>query len=354
MSARTILMMAGGTAGHVMPALAVAAALRERGWQVHWMGSPAGMENRLVHPHGYPMHPVDFSGLRGKGLAARLRLPWRLTRALVQALHVVRKVRPDVVLGMGGYITVPGGLAARLLGFPLLIHEQNGVAGSANRLLARLGARALESLSGTLPGAVLTGNPVRASIAALPEPDVRLSGRQGPLRVLVVGGSLGAKALNECVPRALALLPPATRPQVIHQAGEAHLADLRASYAQAGVQGDLRSFIDDMAGCYAEVDLAICRAGATTVAELAAAGVPAILVPYPHAIDDHQTANARQLEGAGAAVLIAQAQLEPERLADLLGGLGRDRLLAMARRARSLGRPGAAAAVADQCEEAGT
>jgi UDP-N-acetylglucosamine--N-acetylmuramyl-(pentapeptide) pyrophosphoryl-undecaprenol N-acetylglucosamine transferase len=353
MSARTILMMAGGTAGHVMPALAVAADLSARGWKVHWMGSPAGMENRLVQPQGYPMHAIDFGGLRGKGIAARLRLPWRLARALVQALHVLRKVRPDVVLGMGGYITVPGGLAARLLGFPLLIHEQNGVAGSANRLLARLGARALESLPGTLRGAVLTGNPVRAPIAALPDPESRLAGRQGPLQVLVVGGSLGAQALNECVPRALALLPTETRPRVIHQAGERHLADLRANYAAAGVEGDLRAFIDDMARCYGEADLVICRAGATTVAELAAAGLPAILVPYPHAIDDHQTANARRLAKAGAAELVPQAQFDPPRLAQLLSGLGRERLLEMARRARMLGHPDATRAVADQCVEAG-
>jgi UDP-N-acetylglucosamine--N-acetylmuramyl-(pentapeptide) pyrophosphoryl-undecaprenol N-acetylglucosamine transferase len=353
MGARTILMMAGGTAGHVMPALAVAAELRARGWAVHWMGSPAGMENRLVAPLGYPMHAVDFAGVRGKGILARLRLPWRLARALVQALHALRKARPDVVLGMGGYITVPGGLAARLLGIPLLVHEQNGVAGSANRLLTRLGAKALESLPGTLPGACLTGNPVRASIAALPDPRERMAGRTGPIKVLVVGGSLGAQALNECVPRAIARLPAALRPQVIHQSGERHLPDLRRHYGEAGVEADLRAFIDDMTACYAEVDLVIGRAGATTVAELTSAGLASILVPFPHAIDDHQTANARRLAAAGAAILVPQAQLEPARLAELLGSLDREALRDMAVRARELRRADATQAVADQCVEAG-
>ncbi len=350
--ARTLLIMAGGTAGHVMPALAVAEVLRERGWAVHWMGAPGGMENRLVAAAGYPMHAVPFSGLRGKGLLALASLPVRLLRGFLAARAILRQVHPDAVLGMGGYISVPGGLAARLGRCPLLIHEQNRVAGSANRLLARLGARVLESFPATLPHGRHTGNPVRAPITRIEEPTVRDAGRTGPLRVLVVGGSLGAAALNACVPRALALIPAANRPQVTHQSGERHLQALREQYAQVHVEGDLRAFIDDMAAAYAAADLVICRSGATTVAELAAAGIPALLVPYPHAIDDHQTANARYLADAGAAILLPQGQLDAATLAARLRGLTRDELLRMARRARALGRADAAVRVADECEEA--
>ncbi len=350
-SPRTLLIMAGGTAGHVMPALAVAEVLHARGWVVHWMGTPDGMENRLVAAVGYPMHGVPFAGLRGKGLWARLSLPWRLARALVAAWSVLRRVRPAVVLGMGGYISVPGGLVARLRGCATLIHEQNRIAGSANRLLARAGARVLESFPDTLAGARHVGNPVRASIARLAEPTQRYAGRTGPLQILVVGGSLGAAALNACVPAALALLPPDTRPQVTHQSGASHLDRLREHYAQMQVEGQLLAFIDDMASAYGQADLVICRAGATTIAELAVAGLPAILVPYPHAIDDHQTANARYLVQEGAAILMPQSEFDPGRLAACLSGLTRDELARMAVRARALGRPGAAVMVADECEE---
>jgi len=344
--------MAGGTGGHVMPALAVAQCLRADGWRVVWMGAPGSMESRLVPRHGYDMAWVDFGGLRGKGLATKLLLPPRLLRALWQAGRALRRVRPSVVLGMGGYITVPGGLMAALLRRPLVIHEQNSTAGLANRVLARLAARVLTAFPTALPRARETGNPVREDIAALPAPALRYGARRGPLRVLVVGGSLGAQALNEAVPRALRLLAADARPQVIHQAGEKHLQDLRAAYAASGVDGELVTFIDDMAGAYRDADLVICRAGATTVAELAAAGVAAVLVPYPHAVDDHQTANARVLSGAGAAVLLPQNQLTPETLAGLLGGLTREQLLAMAERARALARPDAARTVARACAEA--
>ena len=335
-----------------MPALAVAEVLRERGWVVHWMGAPGGMENRLVGAAGYPMHAVPFSGLRGKGVLALASLPLRLIRGFLAAWAIVRRVRPAVVLGMGGYISVPGGLVALMRRCPALIHEQNRIAGSANRLLARLGAGVLESFPATLPRGRHTGNPVRAAITRIEDPAARYAGRSGPLRILVVGGSLGAAALNACVPRALALMPAANRPRVVHQSGERHLDALRDHYAQVHVEGDLRAFIDDMATAYGEADLVICRSGATTVAELAVAGLPAILVPYPHAIDDHQTANARYLADAGAAILMPQAEFDAAALAARLRSLTRDELTRMARRARALGRPDAARRVADECEEA--
>jgi len=253
---------------------------------------------------------------------------------------------------MGGYITVPGGLMAALLRRPLVIHEQNSTPGLANRALARVAARVLTAFPTALPGALQTGNPVRADIAALEAPAQRFAARSGPLRLLVVGGSLGAQALNEAVPRALAQIPAAERPAVVHQAGEKHLAALRGAYAQAGVGGELLAFIDDMASAYRDADLVICRAGATTVAELAAAGAASLLVPYPYAVDDHQTANARYLADAGAAVLLPQQRLQAESLAALLRSLDRDRLLDMAQRARALGRPDAARAVARACVEA--
>ncbi len=346
---RTILIMAGGTAGHVMPALAVAECLVAAGWLVHWMGTPAGMENRLVAPFAYPMHPVEFSGVRGKHWRTRLMLPFTVLRALWQSMRILRRVKPAVVLGMGGYISLPGGCAARLLGYPLVIHEQNRVAGSANRVLARVANRVLESFPGSLARALLTGNPVRSSIAAIAAPGERFAPRSGRLRLVVIGGSLGAQALNECVPQALAQIAFEQRPQVVHQAGERHLDALRQAYRAAGVEGDLRAFIEDMASLYASADLVICRAGATTVAELASAGVAAILVPYPHAIDDHQSANARFLSEAGAAILLPQAELNPATLAALISELTRDRLLGMAQRARVLGTAQAAQQVMSHC-----
>jgi UDP-N-acetylglucosamine--N-acetylmuramyl-(pentapeptide) pyrophosphoryl-undecaprenol N-acetylglucosamine transferase len=292
---------------------------------------------------------VEFGGLRGKGWAAALRMPVRLVRAIAQCLGVLRRTRPDVVLGMGGYLSVPGGLAAVLLRRRLVIHEQNCIAGLANRLLARFADRTLMAFPGALGGGIETGNPVRDAICALAPPAVRYRMRTGPLRLLVVGGSLGAQALNEVVPRALALIDPAIRPEVLHQAGEKHLEALQASYRAAGVQGRLVAFIGDMAAAYQDADLVICRAGATTVAELAAAGMPAILVPYPHAVDDHQSANARYLSGRQAAVLLPQAELTAERLAELLGAMDRPRLAVMAERALGLGRPDATERVARVC-----
>lgn len=348
---RTVMIATGGTGGHVFPGLAVADALRAAGWRVVWLGSESGMEAELVAKRGYEMAAVKFSGVRGKGLLAFLLLPLKLLLAFWQSARAIVARRPDVVLGMGGYMSFPGGMMAALLGRPLVIHEQNSVAGLANRVLAGVADRVLCAFPGALRRATHTGNPVRPEIAAIAAPEARYAGRSGPLRILIVGGSLGAKALNEVVPRALALLPAAARPIVTHQSGAQHADALGQAYAAAGVQASTPSFIDDMAGAYSEADLAVCRAGATTVAELAAAGLPSILVPFPHAVDDHQTKNARFLSDAGAAVLAPQSALTAERLAELIAGFDRKRLLEMAARARSLGRPGATAAVAQTCME---
>ena len=345
------MIMAGGTGGHVFPALAVADHLRALGWRVVWLGARTGMEATLVPKHGYEMAWVRFSGLRGKGLAAKLLLPLNLLVAFWQALRALRTQRPDVVLGMGGYIAFPGGMMAALLGRPLAIHEQNSVAGLANRVLAGVADHVLVAFPDALRNATFVGNPVREAIAQIAPPAARFAGRTGPLRVLVVGGSLGAASLNDMVPRALAQLPAETRPIVTHQSGAKHVDELRANYARAGVEANAVAFIDDMARAYADADLTICRAGATTVAELAAAGVAAILVPFPFAVDDHQTTNARYLADAGAGVLVQQRDLTPDALAGMLRGFSREQLLAMATKARALGKPDATRAVADACME---
>jgi UDP-N-acetylglucosamine--N-acetylmuramyl-(pentapeptide) pyrophosphoryl-undecaprenol N-acetylglucosamine transferase len=348
---RTILIMAGGTGGHVFPALAVADYLRTLGWRVVWLGARTGMEATLVPKHGYEMAWVRFSGLRGKGLVAKLLLPLNLLVAFWQSLRALRAQRPDVVLGMGGYVAFPGGMMAALLGRPLAIHEQNSIAGLANRVLAGVADHVLVAFPGALRKATFVGNPVRDAIARIGPPAERFAGRTGPLRLLVVGGSLGAAALNDIVPRALALLPADMRPAVVHQSGAKHVEELRANYARAGVEASAVAFIDDMARAYADADVVICRAGATTVAELAAAGVAAILVPFPFAVDDHQTTNARYLVDAGAGLLVQQRDLAPEALAGRLRGLAREQLLEMATKARALGKPAATRAVAEACME---
>jgi UDP-N-acetylglucosamine--N-acetylmuramyl-(pentapeptide) pyrophosphoryl-undecaprenol N-acetylglucosamine transferase len=345
------MIMAGGTGGHVFPALAVADYLRARDWRVVWLGAQTGMEATLVPQHGYELAPIRFAGLRGKGLAAKLLLPLNLLVAFWQSLRAIRAHRPDVVLGMGGYIAFPGGMMAALLGRPLAIHEQNSIAGLANRVLVGVADRILVAFPGALPKSEPTGNPVREAIARVAPPAQRFAGRSGPLRVLVVGGSLGAAALNERVPQAIALLAAGDRPRIVHQSGAKHLDSLRAGYAAAGVAADLVPFIEDMAHAYADADVAICRAGATTVAELAAVGVASILVPFPFAVDDHQTTNARYLADASAALLVQQRDLTAERLADCLRSLTRERLLAMAEKARALGKPDATRAVAEACME---
>ncbi|MCL4680816.1 MAG: undecaprenyldiphospho-muramoylpentapeptide beta-N-acetylglucosaminyltransferase [Rhodocyclaceae bacterium] len=348
---KTILVMAGGTGGHVFPGLAVADYLHAHGWRVVWMGNPEGMEAKLVPTRGYEMAWLRFAALRGKGLLRKLLLPANLLRAFWQALRELGRVRPNVVLGMGGYVTFPGGMMAVLTGRPLVVHEQNSVAGLANRVLAGVADRVLSGFPNVLGQGEWTGNPVRAEIAALPQPAQRYAGRSGRLDVLVVGGSLGAQALNDAVPRALTLITADKRPRVTHQSGAKQIDALRAAYAVAGVEAELLPFIDDMAARYAQADLVICRAGALTVAELAAAGVASVLVPFPHAVDDHQTGNARFLSEAGAAILLPQKELTPEKLAALLGELTRGQLAGMAEKARTLAKPEATRAVAEACME---
>jgi UDP-N-acetylglucosamine--N-acetylmuramyl-(pentapeptide) pyrophosphoryl-undecaprenol N-acetylglucosamine transferase len=347
---RTIVIMAGGTGGHVFPGLAVAEALRARSWNVVWMGNPGGMEATLVPRHGIPMLPVRFGGVRGKGLLTQLLLPLNLLRAFWQSLRALRETRPSVVLGMGGYVAFPGGMMAVLLGRPLVVHEQNSVAGMTNRVLAKVADKVLVAFPDAIAGAEWSGNPVRADVAAIAAPQERYRDRSGPLRLLVVGGSLGAQVLNQVVPKALAALPADARPQVLHQSGRRHLATLQRNYQEAGVEAETVEFIDDMAAAYAGADLVVCRAGAMTVAELAAAGAAGLMVPFPHAVDDHQTANARFLSDRGAAIVISQGDFTPQRLAETLARLERDHLLDMARQARRVARPDAAAAVADACE----
>ncbi|MGH8745256.1 MAG: undecaprenyldiphospho-muramoylpentapeptide beta-N-acetylglucosaminyltransferase [Burkholderiales bacterium] len=346
---RVVMIMAGGTGGHIFPGLAVAERMQAAGWEVVWMGAKSGMEARIVPPHGYRMAWIRARALRGKGLLAKLLLPANLLWSFGECARALFRLRPDVVLGMGGYVAFPGGMIASLLARPLALHEQNAIAGLANRVLAALADKVMVAFPGALKRAEWTGNPVRAEIAAIAAPDERYGGRSGPLKLLVVGGSLGAQALNETVPKALARFAPRERPQVVHQAGEKHLEALRANYAASGVTAELVAFIDDMARHYADADLVLCRAGATTVAELSAAGVPGILVPFPHAVDDHQSANARFLADRGAAILLPQPQMTPDGLAILLRSLERAQLLDMARKARALGKPDAANVVAERC-----
>lgn len=348
---RTILIMAGGTGGHIYPGLAVADALRAQGWNVVWLGAPNSMEAELVPKHGYPLAWVNFTGVRGKGLMRLLTLPFTLLRALGQSAVAIFRHRPDVVLGMGGYITMPGGLMAAFLRRPLVIHEQNSIAGMSNKVLAKMAARVLSGFPGVLKHAEWCGNPVRADIAALAEPQMRYAARNGKLNMLVVGGSLGAQALNEALPEALARLSEQERPNVLHQTGKKHFETVQKLYAQAGVKAEIRSFLDDMANQYANADVMICRAGALTIAELAAAGVASVLIPLPIAVDDHQTYNARFLSEHGAAVLLPQKELNAEKLAQLLRGFSREKLLAMAQAARKLAKPDATAQVASVCME---
>jgi UDP-N-acetylglucosamine--N-acetylmuramyl-(pentapeptide) pyrophosphoryl-undecaprenol N-acetylglucosamine transferase len=348
---RTLMIMAGGTGGHIFPALSVADYARAAGWNVVWLGSRAGMEARIVPPKGYEMAWIRFSGVRRSGVIRAAVLPLNLLVAFWQSAKAIFAHRPDVVLGMGGYVAFPGGMMASFLKRPLVIHEQNSVAGLTNRVLASVADKVLAGFPDAFGKrkSEWTGNPVRADIAGVAPPAERYASREGPLRVLVLGGSQGAKALNDTVPLGLAKLAANDFPEVIHQAGAAHLQTVRDAYASAGVAATIIPFIDDMAATYAAVDLMICRAGASTIAELAAAGVPAILVPYPYAVDDHQTRNARFLAERGGAVIVPQNELTPERIAELLRSLTRDKLAAMAIAARSAGKPDATRDVAEAC-----
>jgi UDP-N-acetylglucosamine--N-acetylmuramyl-(pentapeptide) pyrophosphoryl-undecaprenol N-acetylglucosamine transferase len=348
-----VLIMAGGTGGHIFPGLAVAECLRAQGVPVVWLGALGGMETNVVPAHRIELHTVAVAGLRGKGLRTRLMAPLMLLRAMAASLALLHRIKPRSVLSMGGYVAGPGGLAAWLLRRPLLVHEQNRIAGFTNRKLASLARRVLTGFADALPNAEWVGNPVRAAIASLPEPAARIGHRSGRPRLLVLGGSLGARALNLAVPEALAQLTQAERPEVLHQCGARGMDEARAAYVQAGVEADVVPFIDDMAGSYGWADLAVCRAGALTLAELTAAGLGAILVPYPHAVDDHQTRNAEALVAIGAAELIQERDIDAKQLGQRLTALlhDRPRLTTMAVASRTLAKPDAAQVIARACME---
>jgi len=351
MTQRCALVMAGGTGGHIFPGLAVAEALRERSWRVHWLGAPGSMESQLVPPRGFAFETIAFSGVRGKGVKTLVLLPLRLLQAFWQSIQVVRRVQPDVVIGLGGYITFPAGMMSVLLGKPLVLHEQNSVAGMANRVLAGVADRVFTAFPNVFKKAAWVGNPLRPAFVQQPGPAQRLGSRTGPLRLLVVGGSLGARGLNETVPKALALIPAEKRPTVLHQSGAKQIDELRANYAAAGVQAELTPFIEDTAQAYAQADLIVCRAGASTVTEIAAVGAAAVFVPFPSAVDDHQTTNARFLVDAGGGWLVQQRELSPEWLADLIHKIERPELIRRALAAKAMEKINATAEVVAACEE---
>jgi UDP-N-acetylglucosamine--N-acetylmuramyl-(pentapeptide) pyrophosphoryl-undecaprenol N-acetylglucosamine transferase len=350
----TLLIVAGGTGGHIMPGLAIADLMHARGWTIRWLGTSHGMDNSLVPKAGWTLDTIAFAGLRGKGLGHMLRGCIGLIRGIWKCFALVGAIRPQAVLGMGGYVTVPGGLSAALRGAPLVLMNSDATLLLSNRLLLPFARRILFGLPGEASRigarAIWTGCPVRAEIAALEPPALRFADREGPLRILVVGGSLGAAALNRVVPEALALLPESDRPIVVHQSGSAHLAALAARYQGLGVVAEVLAFIENMAERYAAADVVICRAGAITVSELTAAGVASVLVPLTVSTTTHQRDNALYLERAGAAVYLAQESLTADRLAGLIGGLNRSRLAQMAGQARALGKPMATATVADVLE----
>ena len=344
------LIMAGGTGGHIFPGLAVAESLREAGWRVHWLGVPGNMESQWVPQRGFAFEPVEFGGVRGKGIVSLALLPMRLLKAFWQSIQVVRRVKPDVVVGLGGYITFPGGMMSVLLGKPLVLHEQNSVAGMANRVLAGVADCIFTAFPNVLKKAVWVGNPLRQDFLNKPAPAERFAGRSGPLKLWVVGGSLGAQALNEIVPKALALLPEHKRPVVVHQSGAKQIDALRSNYEKAGVQAELTPFIEDTAQAFAQADLIICRSGASTVTEIAAVGAAAIYVPFPFAVDDHQTTNAQFLVAEGGGWLMPQADLTPQALADKLESITREELLACAEKAWALKKTQATREVVAACE----
>ena len=351
-SNRTALIMAGGTGGHIFPGLAVAEQLRTQGWTVHWLGAPApSMESQLVPPRGFAFEEVQFSGVRGKGVRTLALLPLKLLRAFWQSLCVMRRIQPDVVVGLGGYITFPAGMMAVLSGKPLVLHEQNSIAGMANKVLSGVADRVFAAFPHVMPKAEWVGNPMRDGFVNQPEPTQRFADRTGPLRVLVVGGSLGAQALNTVVPQALAKIPHDQRPLVTHQSGAKQIDALRAAYEEAGVQAELTPFIDDTAQAFADADVVIARAGASTVTELAAVGAAAIYVPFPHAVDDHQTTNARFVVDAGGGWLIPQYELNAQDLADRLQFMTRRTLLACAEKAYAVRQVQAVDQVVAACEQ---
>jgi UDP-N-acetylglucosamine--N-acetylmuramyl-(pentapeptide) pyrophosphoryl-undecaprenol N-acetylglucosamine transferase len=359
MTQRCALVMAGGTGGHIFPGLAVAEALRDKGWRVHWLGGKGSpdnpsMESQLVPLRGFAFESIDFSGVRGKGVVTLAFLPLRLLKAFWQSIQVIRRVKPQVVIGLGGYIAFPAGMMAVLLGKPLVLHEQNSVAGMVNKILAQVADRVFTAFPNVLKNAEWVGNPLRLAFTRQAAPDVRFAGRTGPLRLLVVGGSLGAKALNTVVPQALALIAPESRPVVTHQSGAKQIDALRANYQAAGVDATLTPFIDDTASAFAAADLIVCRAGASTVTEIAAVGAAALFVPFPSAVDDHQTSNARFLVASGAGWQMAQRDLSPSVLAGLLQKTERVALLNIGLKAKTMQKTEATERIVAACEELAT
>ena len=352
--AMTVLIMAGGTGGHVIPALSVAKNMLARGFSVRWLGTRRGIESELVPKSGIAIDFITVEGVRGKRLLAWLKLPFQLLRAIAEAIKVIRQLRPNVVLGLGGFASGPGGIAARLLGLPLVIHEQNAIAGTTNRLLGRVAQQRLEAFPHSLARAVMVGNPVRHEIFELPLPENRYESRNDSKNLLILGGSLGALKLNELIPAAVALMNSDERPTIWHQCGKNHIEATQKAYADCRIEARIDPFIDDMARAYGWADLVVCRSGALTVAEITAAGVAALFVPYPFAIDDHQTRNAEWLVKNDAAELRQQNQLTPGSLQQLLSELmsDRNRLLAMASNAKRLAMPDAADKVVEACVQA--
>lgn len=349
---KKVLVMAGGTGGHVYPGLATAEVLKAKGLEIEWLGSIKGIENELVPKAGFPLHTISVAGLRGKGLVSLLLAPLNLFKACFQARRVLKHVKPDAVLGMGGFASGPGGLVAWLMGIPVLVHEQNAIPGMTNKLLAKMAKVVMEAFPNTFESAksICTGNPIRQNIIDLREPAARLAERTGPLRILVVGGSLGAQAINLCMPEMLAKFTETERPVVRHQTGKRTFEETQEAYAKYKVSAEVMPFIDDMNTAYEWADVVVCRSGALTVSELSAAGVASILVPFPHAVDDHQTANARYLTEQGAAVLLPQNELNADRLKMLIEQLNkRPTLVTMANKARHLGRENSSELVAEQC-----
>lgn len=351
-----VMIMAGGTGGHVFPGLAIANALQAKGIEVSWLGTPRGLEAQLIPAAGMAFIPLKLTGFRGKNFLTRLTAPFYITVALGKALATIYNMKPDIVIGMGGFVAGPGGLAAWLLRKPLVIHEQNAIAGITNRLLASIATRVLEAFPNTFAvryKAICTGNPIRAEISKLPAPAERYQNRSGPLRLLVLGGSLGAAVINETIPLLLQQVNDPKRLEVKHQTGQAHFATTQAKYKALNVEAEVSPFISDMAAAYNWADIVLCRAGALTVTELAAAGLPAILVPFPHAVDDHQTVNGNFLVAAGAAVMIPQPELSVMRLMQVLEPVWKDRnrLLVMAEAARTLFKATATASIVAICEQ---
>lgn len=356
MTQRCALIMAGGTGGHIFPGLAVADALRDKGWRVHWLGGKGSaehpsMESQLVPPRGFAFETIDFSGVRGKGVTTLAFLPMRLLKAFWQSIQVIRKVKPDVVIGFGGYIALPAGMMGVLLGKPLVLHEQNSVAGMVNRILVTVADRVFTAFPKVFKNGDWVGNPLRSAFTAQADPATRFAGRDGPLQLLVVGGSLGARGLNTVVPQALALLPKAGRPLVTHQSGARQMDELRVNYQAAGVEATLTPFIDDTATAFANADLVICRAGASTVTEIAAVGAAALFVPFPAAVDDHQTTNAKFLVEHGGGWMEQQRDLTAEKLADFLMNMQRAALIEKAIQAKKMQKTEATERMVAACEE---